>query len=257
MSACGTRGTRGTGAPTGLRTIRYGSEHRDQYGVLGMPSGTPRALVLLLHGGFWQDGYGAELMDPLAADLRARGFATWNVEYRRVGGAGGFPATFLDVAAAVDKVDSLGLGSAPTILLGHSAGGHLAVWAASRTAGTPGGAPRVVPSTTISLSGVLDLGTAATQVLGGGAAGSLMGAGPDRAPNDYAVADPIRLVPARGTVIAVHARADDVVPLDQSRAYVAADQAAGGDARLVLLPGDHFALIDPGSDAWAEVVALL
>lgn len=244
LAACGD-----TAPERPVERILYGSEHPDQYGVLGRPAGEPRGLALLVHGGFWLDQYGADLMDAIAADLRGRGYATWNIEYRRVGSGGGYPETFADIAAAFDKAGDLGLAEGlPSVSFGHSAGGHLAVWAASRTAETPGGAPRFTPDTTVSLSGVLDLTSAAQEQLGGGAAAALMGTG------DYRLADPSELVPARGRVIAVQAEDDRVVPADQSRTYVRLAQTAGCDARFKPVSGGHFDLIDPASAAWKQVV---
>jgi acetyl esterase/lipase len=241
-----------TAPPSGR--IRYDTAHPSQYAVLGRPTGAARALVVLLHGGFWQAAYGLDLMEPVAADLRRHGYATWNVEYRRVGDGGGWPSTFADVARAVDHVRTLGrLADLPIVLVGHSSGGHLAAWVASRGADTPGGRPRARPTATVSLSGVLDLTTAADQRVGGDAVAALMGSGPTESPDRYAAADPVRRVPAHGAVTAVHAVDDTVVPLDQSRRYVAAAVAAGGDAALVTVPGGHFALIDPAGAAWAEV----
>ncbi|MCW2753808.1 MAG: alpha/beta hydrolase [Marmoricola sp.] len=257
LSACGA-GSRAPSATGRLRKIAYAEDHRDQYGVLGLPTGTPRGIIVLLHGGYWLDQFGASLMDPIAGDLRTRGWATWNVEYRRVGAGGGYPRTLADVAAAIDTVPTLGVsGTGPVVTLGHSAGGHLAVWAASRTSTTPGGAPRVRPARTISLSGVLDLTTAWSEGLGNGAVIGLMGSDPRAGASSYALADPTRLVPARGPVAAVHAEQDDVVPVTQSRDYVAADTRAGGTAQLVVVPGGHFDLIDPASTAWSRIVQQL
>jgi acetyl esterase/lipase len=257
LTACGAR-ARVRAAGSTEKKIFYAEDHRDQYGVLGLPSGTPRGTIVLLHGGFWLDQYGADLMEPIATDLRQRGWATWNVEYRRVGSGGGYPRTFLDVATAIDRVPLLGIGgSGPVVTLGHSAGGHLAVWAASRTPATPGAAPRVRPGRTLSLSGVLDLTTAYTDDLDSGAVSGLMGTDPGSGSAAYAVADPTRLVPAHGPVAAIHAEQDEIVPVTQSRNYVAADTRAGGAAQLVLVPGGHFDLIDPASAAWSRIVQQL
>ena len=237
--------------------VRYG-RHPDQYAVLRTPTGTARGLVVLLHGGYWSAAYGLDLMEQLATDLVQRGHATWNVEYRRIGSGGGFPATFADVATAIDRVADLGLQPGlPVTVVGHSAGGHLAAWAASRNHRTPGGPPRVTAAATISLSGVLCLATADRDGLGGGAATALMGGDAAERASAYALADPVRLVPARGRLGVVHARDDQVVPRDQSTAYVAADRAAGGSARLQIVPGDHLALIDPLSPAWQQTVTLI
>lgn len=249
LAACGKTQAPG---PSRSGKLSYG-RLADQYGILGQPAGKPIGLVVLIHGGFWLQEYGADLMEPIAADLRRRGYATWNLEYRRVGGGGGYPATFEDVAAGIDHVARLGI-EAPVTVVGHSAGGHLAVWAASRSDRTPGARPTVRAENTIALSGVLDLRAADSEQLGQGAARVLMG---DASPGQLTYADPIQLVPAYGSISAVHARADQNVPLSQSRSYVDADLAAGGAAGLFPVPGDHFDLIDPGSAAWAKVTDLL
>lgn len=255
LAACGRDEPRRTAPDDRLRTIRYAADHPDQHAVLGLPDGPVKALVALLHGGFWSDAYGADLMDPVAADLRRRGYATWNVEYRRLGGDGGFPATFEDVAAALDLVPDLGFGTLPVAVVGHSAGGQLAAWAAARTADTPGGAPRVSAQLTVTLSGVLLLAAAAADRVGGDAVTELMGSGAGAA--DYDLADPVGLVPTRGRLVAVHASDDVVVPLRQSRDFVDVDVAAGADAELVTVAGDHFSLIDPASGAWRRCVTEL
>lgn len=238
-----------SGPPTPRpRRIRYDTTHPDQYGILGMPGSAPRGLVVLVHGGFWSRSYGLDLMDPVAADLRRRGYATWNVEYPRLGDPAVTPTLLgVSVLSAFGAVPDLGLPRGiPTYSVGHSAGGHLAVLAASWD--SDDAAPEFVPDSTISLSGVLDLRRGLAQGVGNGAIRPFL---------DAPGLDPTRQVPARGRVVAVHAEADEVVPVDQSRSYVRAAVAAGGDAALVLVPGGHFDLIDPSSAAWARVVGLL
>lgn len=260
----------GTPAPV---PVRYGPDPA-QYGVLHLPSGTQSRLpvVVVVHGGYWRQAYGLELGTPLAVDLTNQGIAAWNIEYRRVGGGGGYPATFADVATAVDLLAKEGQAAAGgrldlgrVVLLGHSAGGHLVGWAASRERlpdGTVGAAPVVRPAGTVSQAGVLDLVAGATANLGGGAVTDLLGGGPDVLGGRYALTSPAALVPAAAPVVCVHGDADTVVPLDQSQRYVRAATDARADARLRVLPGaDHFALIDPADPAWSavrsEVVGLL
>ncbi|MCW2758094.1 MAG: alpha/beta hydrolase, partial [Nocardioidaceae bacterium] len=164
---------------------------------------------------------------------------------------GGWPTTFTDVATGVDHLAKLdGVTPDNAVLLGHSAGGHLAAWAASRTTATPGGAPQVRPRGTISLAGVLDLTAGQPQGLGGGVIEQLLGGTPAQQPEHYDRGDPVRLVPAAGPVACIHGTDDRTVPADQSTAYVAADTAAGGTASYDEVPGDHFAIIDPSQDAW-------
>ncbi|MDD7939719.1 alpha/beta hydrolase [Actinomycetospora lutea] len=246
------------------RPLPYGPDPA-QYGVLHLPPGAQRVpVVVVVHGGYWRASYGLELGTPLAVDLTNRGIAAWNVEYRRVGAGGGWPTTFTDVAAAVDLLpDSVQkaadgrLDLDRVVFLGHSAGGQLVAWAASRErldTGRLGAGPRVRPVGTVSQAGVLDLVAGAAADLGGGAVVDLLGGLPEAVADRYALASPAALAPAPAPVVCVHGDADTVVPLDQSQRYVAAATAARGDARLRVLPGvDHFAVIDPALPAWAVV----
>ncbi len=238
--------------------VPYGA-HPDQHAVLHLPvGGDELPVVVVVHGGFWQSSYGAELGTPIAADVANAGLAAWNLEYRRVGGGGGWPTTFTDVAAGVDALAGaaqqaaggrLDLGR--VVLVGHSAGGQLAVWAAGRhrlPAGAPGADPVVRPVGAVSQAGVLDLVDGARQRLGGSAVPGLLGGGPDAVPDRYQLASPVALVPLGVPVVCVHGTEDGIVPLRQSERFVA---AAGAQTELVVLPGvGHFELIDPSQSAW-------
>lgn len=226
------------------------------------------AMLLVVHGGFWRAEYDRRHARPQCAALAAAGYLVASIEYRRVGAGGGWPATFDDVATAVDSVPGLvgaavrrsgTAGSAPprAVLVGHSAGGHLAVWAASRHR-LPGGSPWRLPAPppsvagVVSLAGVLDLTTAAELDLDDGAARALMGGSPADQPERYDVADPLRLAPIDVPTALVHGTADRHVPHAFSRRYAT---AAGPRARLAELTGvEHFALIDPSSAAWPAVL---
>src|SRR5690606_19533627 len=147
-----------------------------------------RGTVVVIHGGFWKHQYDASLGDPLARDLAARGWTALNVEYRRVGGGGGFPETFDDVHSALGLAPAGG----PLATLGHSAGGHLATWAAARQRFDRwSGGPRVTH--VVSQAGVLDLTAAAVDGSGSGAVVGFMGTGPDDPA--YDLADPMRHLP--------------------------------------------------------------
>jgi acetyl esterase/lipase len=247
------------------RTVHYGPEP-DQFGELWLPerAHTPPPVVVLIHGGYWRAHYRLDLMHALAADLVRRGLAAWNIEYRRVGTpGGGWPGTFQDVAAAVDALADLDepLDPSGTVLVGHSAGGHLALWAAGRhriPADAPhglGGPARVRAASVVALAGVCDLGEAVRLNLSDGAVSGLLGGGPDEVPDRYRLADPARLLPLGVPQVAVHGTADDAVPTEISTGYAA---AAGPECELLLLPGaDHFDVIDPTTDAWAAVVERL
>ena len=257
LSACGgtARTAEPSAAPADVERLTYGDDDSQVLDVR-RPEGRVLGTVVLLHGGYWLPEYGLDQLDPLAERLTSLGWVTANVEYRRTGAGGGVPATLEDVAAAVDLVTTEEL-PGPVVTLGHSAGGHLAVWAASRTADTPGGAPRGELAGAISLSGVLDLDLASGRAGSSGPVRAFTGGTPRSAPGAYAAADPAALVPASCPVWAVQAEEDQVVPLEQATAYVAAARAAGGTARRVLVPGDHFSIIDPGADSTAEVERLL
>ncbi len=244
--------------PRAVERIRYADDHPDQHGFLGVPvdgEETAKALVVLIHGGYWFRGFGANLIAEAATDLRTEGFVTWNVEYRRTGGGGGgYPSTFTDIANAIDYIPRLPLKREyPVALVGHSAGGHLAVWAASRTAQTPGGPSAVKITHAYALSAVLDLEEAEQKQLGNGAAALLMGGPARQFPRRYDLGDPIRLVPASCAVSAIHAADDTIVPTSQSRSYVQANRAAGGEATFQEVAVDHLDMVRPDSASWKAV----
>nr|WP_231127518.1 alpha/beta hydrolase [Motilibacter aurantiacus] len=224
----------------------------------------------MLHGGFWRAEYDrvSAGTGPLAEALAAHGFAVATPEYRRVGQrGGGWPGTFDDIARAVDALPALvaaELGGVVdvrrTVLVGHSAGGHLATWYASR-AGLPAGSPWFTDSPppirgVVALGGVLDLRLAAALQLGDGATQALLGGEPVEEPERYAAADPSSLTPPAVPVVLIHGAEDVQVPVGLSRAYARAVGADAGDARLTVLPGvEHFGLVDPESPAWDAVLS--
>ena len=256
-------------APPPDLSIRYGSDP-DQVADLRLPADPsigrgPAPLVILLHGGFWRAAYDRAHVGPLAAALAAEGFAVCTPEYRRVGQhGGGWPGTFDDVAAAVDVLPGLATeasgGRADAhrpILAGHSAGGHLALWAASRHL-LPSGAPWSVPALScrgvVALAAVSDLLSAYRLGLGRGAVAALLGGGPDVEPSRYGLANPAGLLPTGTPVRLVHGSADEIVPCEMSVDYASRAEEAGDDATCVTLTGlGHFEPIDPVSDAWPTV----
>jgi len=251
----------GAGQPT---THTYGPGP-DQFLEVTLPDGgAPAPVVVVVHGGFWRARYGIELARPLAADLAAAGWAAVAVEYRRVGAGGGWPTTLADVAAALDSLPDLP--AAPRLdltdvtVVGHSAGGHLAAWAAGRGQlpdGAPGAGPRVPVTAVVSQAGVLDLGAAVAADLGDGATVAFLGGTPADVPGRYAAADPVRLLPTGVPVLCVHGEDDTTVPLEQSRRFAAAATAAGDAVELAVVPGDHMAAIDLAGPAWRRVVEWL
>ena len=230
---------------------RYGT-HRSQVAELSLPDGPgPHPVVVLVHGGCWRQRYDRHLMDALAADLAACGWAAWNIEYRRVGlrAGGGWPETGADVAAAIDHLAELDapLDLARVAAVGHSAGGHLALWAAGREKA------RVLLAAVVGQAAVSDLEVASAQGVCGGMVEQLVGGMPQQVPDRYRVASPARRLPLRVPALLVHGDRDDTVPVQMSRDFAA---AAGCD--LAELAGDgHYEHLEPGSRAWATVVEWL
>ncbi|WP_028275956.1 alpha/beta hydrolase [Arthrobacter sp. I3] len=249
---------------------QYG-EDPSQWGELFLPDvAAPKGVVVVIHGGYWRSQYGAELGEPLAKDLAAHGMAAWNLEYRRAGNGGGWPNTFADVLAGIDKLGELaeehGLGLDRVVALGHSAGGHLAVWAAGRRRLAGLGAPDADRQLTrrgdddgavqltgvVSQSGVLNLAAAERLNLSNGAVSNFLGGSSEKYPKRHKFADPMSAVPLGVPVYAVHGTEDDTVPVSQSETYAGAAKAAGAPVQLLKVPGDHFALIDPKAPAYRK-----
>lgn len=246
-----------------VESIRYG-DHEDNVCDLRLPDGAgPHPVAVVVHGGFWRDPWTRDVMDTFALDLTRRGWATWNIEYRRVGGGGGWPLTLADVARAVDALtdiaDDRRLDLDRVTAVGHSAGGHLALWASSRhrlPPGATGAGDGVRVAKAVSLAGVVSLEDAHRMNLGDGAVEALLRRPPDA--ERYATADPIRLLPTGVPTVLVHGETDDVVPIEIAVRYLEAASAAGDDVRLVSLPDvGHMELIEPSSTAWPAVVEAL
>ncbi|WP_439378882.1 alpha/beta hydrolase family protein [Amycolatopsis lexingtonensis] len=271
-----------------VRTVAYGPEP-SQVGELYLPEGAgPFPVVAVLHGGYWTAVWDRRQITDVVDDLVARGYAVWNIEYRRVGEpGGGWPGTFLDVAAAIDALDGLdpALDTGRVVFLGHSAGGHLAAWAAHRGAlppEAPGADPKITPVGVVELAGALDLRTAAAEGFG------KVLADPDAEPpkdapeparpevwpavadavdegivpllaaGHYAWTSPLELAGPGVPVLAVHGTADEAVPAEWSRRYIEKVTAEGGTARyLEVEGGTHFDVVQPAHPVWPEITGWL
>jgi len=228
---------------------------RSQYAELFRPDGPgPHPVAVVIHGGFWKAAYGRRLMHAVCDDLAARGWAAWNLEYRRVGrlSGGGYPRTLEDVAAGIDHLGWLRdpeLDLTRVVAIGHSAGGHLAAWAATREE------PHVPVTGVVSQAGVLDLRLAWELKLSKGIVRRFLGAPPERVPDRCAAASPAERLPLGVPALLTHGGRDDIVPPVMSERFRAAARAAGEDPELVLLPDEgHYGHIDPDNPLWKAVV---
>lgn len=233
--------------------VRYAT-HADGVLDVHLPHGPgPHPLVLLVHGGFWKQEYDRLHNRPLARALVAEGYVVAAPEYRRVGpgGGGGWPATGedLDTVAAHmhDLLGGLGVEVATTAYVGHSAGGHLALWLADQ-------GHRV--DRVVALAPVADLRAAAAANLGGGAVQAFLGGAPLDVPERYDAADPLtRIGPrTRPDVVVLHGVDDDIVPIAISRGLAAAHPEV---TLRELEDIEHFGVIDPTSPAWPALLESL
>lgn len=216
--------------------VAYGPEPL-QFGDLRLPAGDgPFALAVVIHGGYWKAIYNLIHTGHMGRALTAAGIATWNVEYRSVGVPGGrWPAAAEDVARAVEFVAELPIDHARVVLVGHSAGGQLALWAGKRAQ---------LP--VVALAPVSDVRESAARNGPDGAAAQFMAA------EHFAEGSPLELLPLGVPQILIHGTADDGVPYAMSERYV---EAAGGEAELVTLEGSgHFEPIDPLAREWPQTL---
>ena len=239
----------------------YGSGARRR-GEWWVPPGTTGLLptVVLVHGGYWRSSYDLHLEDAVAADLAGRGYLVWNIDYAP--SAEPWPATLTDAAAAYDFL-SAGryagrVDAARVAVVGHSAGGHLALWLGSRTrvpSGGPGAGSFRRPALLVPQAPVASLARGSREGLGSGAVDALVGGSPAQQPKRYREADPIALLPTGIRTVLLHGQADAIVPISQSEDYLAATGPT--TCSLVRVRGDHFAHLDPSSPAVEALRAAL
>lgn len=235
----------------------------DRFGDLYLPSGSGDSLpvVILIHGGGWAQKSNLEYAGAWARTLTPYGIAVWNIEYRRVGGLGGWPTTLSDTVAATNALASVVQEKASGRLdlnrvhiAGYSAGGQLAAWTASRPqqgADAPEPDLEVPIRSATVMAGVLDMNLAATTGKDRFVR-NLLGGMPTDHPDRYRIASPIEHLPIRMSITVLHGQSDRVVSIDQSRRYADAARAAGDDVELIELPGTgHGEFANSESAAWA------
>ena len=232
--------------PAADARLAYGA-HASQFVDFRRPAvACLQPLVIMIHGGFWRQRRSLTYAGHLCLALGRKGFATANIEYRRTGEeGGGWPGTYHDVKSAIafaqERAHEFGGDRARTILLGHSAGGHLALRAAADFNGLLGA---------VSLGGVVNLRRAHELRLGDDVVTEFMGGRVDDLPDSYQDADPVNFLPEVPRVL-IHGELDDIVPVELSRDFPQ-------PRRYIEIPGaDHFELIDPESDSWPVVVSEL
>lgn len=245
--------------------IPYGSD-RLQFGDLRLPKGDgPHPVAIVIHGGCWLSAFAdLQLMAPLSDALTRTGIATWNIEFRSVDSpGGGWPGTLLDVANAVDHVRELAtrypLDLTRVVVVGHSAGGHLALWAAARHR-LPEKSPLFMknPLTVrgaVTLGGISDLKSYQQESAGcGRPILRLMGGSPSEVPERYQQASPIEMLPLGVKQTLIVGAHDTIVRPQHNRAFATAAQKSGDDVQLIVLDNAaHFEVIAPNSSAWPTV----
>ena len=230
------------------QVVAYGP-HPSHYAILTTPTGASNGTtVVLLHGGRWRDIWRLDLMYPMAAALAADGFAVWNVEYRRSGfSGGGVPQTLHDVAAAIDylvtaPMKDAGVRPDRVAVVGHSAGGHLALWQAGRPEA------QVRPAVTVALAPMTSPAQSILDGISVDATVDFHGGLPREVPGAYATSEP-NLAGRHGQVVCLHGDADVDVPLSQSTVVA----AASGVEVVVIDDTDHMQIIDPAAPCWPVV----
>jgi acetyl esterase/lipase len=230
--------------------LPYGTDP-NQFGDLRLPKTKgPFPVVMNIHGGFWRAKYDLGHAGHLCAALTAKGIATWNIEYRRVGNkGGGWPGTFEDIVSSYRFIPQIAnrysLDPAKVLIMGHSAGGELALCLAGHQSSV-----RQV----ISLAGVVDLQKAWELHLSNDAVVDFLGGTPKEVPEHYHESDPMQLKIPQATQWLIHGAEDDIVPAYFSRNYAEQKKKQGEDVHyLEIATAGHFELIDPHSAAWPKV----
>lgn len=247
--------------------IAYGADSL-QFGDLRLPEGSgPFPVAIIIHGGCWLSRFATlTIMSPLADALTRDGIATWNIEYRRNDHpGGGWPGSFLDAARGVDHIRELArrypLDTTRVAITGHSAGAHLALWAAARhrvrSASAIATASPFTPAVSVPLGGPGDIAeiTGREKMICGAtpSASGIMGGMPGDVPEHYREGSPLSLLPFGVKQVLIVGEHDGVMPKAVREAWVARAREAGDDATLVIVPGGHFELIAPDHESGRAV----
>jgi len=244
----------------------YGTD-AEQFADLYLPTAPPTdpagyPVIILIHGGCWGAQYGLTQLGQFSQTFADLGVAVWSLEYRRIGNGGGWPETFLDIAAGTDFLRTIAeaqqLDLSRVVAVGHSAGGHLVLWLAARHR-LPATSPIYTPDPlalagVLPLAGIPDLLDAEARQICGGAVPQLLGGLPADLPDRYRDGSPSAYLPLGVPQQLIIGTRDQAVPLAHNEAYVAAAQQAGDEIKLQVLPDvGHFEIVTPGSVVWPVV----
>ena len=251
------------------------AEDEWQFGDLRIPKGAgPHPVAIVIHGGFWKSIFESDLMDDVAEDLTNRGLATWNIEYRRVGNVGGaYPGTLQDVASATDFLrtiaEQFNLDLTNVITVGHSAGGHLALWLAGRHRLSMGSILKtsndpLLLKGVVSLAGIIDLELMSNliqykqrmvkKVKIENPVADLVGGTPNEVPERYREVSPVQLLPLNVPQVLIHGDLDVNVPFKLSALYKELAEQAGDQVKMITLSNvEHFEITDPKSPVWTTI----
>lgn len=219
----------------------------DQFGDLRTPDAGGQRLVVLLHGGLWRHEWTRDTIEGVAVDLTGHGFVTWNLEYRRVGTGGGWPESFDDVAAALEAAPAVtGIQAKDTVVLGHSAGGTMALWAG-------GLGKELGPALIVGMAAMPDLVRAEQDDLGEGAIRKMLG----RRHPEPAEYSPLHRLPTGTGIILAVADGDQLVPFSHGKEFAAEANAAGDSVDFIEATGPHSSFLDTKTDAWKNVAGAL
>jgi len=233
------------------QTLGYGAGE-DEVMDLRVPDGSgPHPAALFLHGGFWRGEWGRDTIDGLAVDLFERGWLTANAEFRRLDRGGGWPVSGVDVLAAIETLLAHpAVDARRFVVVGHSAGGQLALIA--------GEAASQAPSLVVALAPITDLAAAHAEGLDGGVVERFIGGTPQSRGAAYDAASPLTTMARPFRRLLVHGDADTVVPPTHSRRYAATAREAALEVHLIeVAGGGHFDLLDPRRPAWVQVCGQL